>query len=638
MASTKKLSPSLTQSSRRKSAATPEGKKTTPMSLSGTKVDHLTELRSKAEELVAAHPGPHTAATQQDLDRLRHEIHVSRIEQEIQNSELLTIREENEKVRQRYEALYNKYANLFELSPNAYVVFDQSGTICEANLNAAIMFNLPKDKLPGCPMARFIHRDDQDTFHLLKQDCHRSSGPHVAELTMLQSGGRDFPAQIQLLLLPRSHQAGNEFRACFLDLTERIRISAHLNFLHQCLEISVKANNTQELLEDYIRQIKQYGGCTAVGIRLLDDSGHIPYQAYDGFSLQFYERESPLSLHRDQCMCIEVIKGCTCRSKPFYTAFGSFYINASSRFLATIPPEERGSTCNACNAAGFESWALIPIYIDRNISGLIHVADLHENHFPLRVVEILEQAAMRLGLALQRIYMQEKLSQAVDDLRDLSTNLLKVRETEQRRIAMELHDQTGQDLNVLKLRLKEIETGLRKDQGPLKQVCAETRAYTNTIIDSIRRLIRDLTPRALETLGVVEGINQVIREFSERTPIHVESHLIALENITDHDTKVGLFRIVQEAMNNTCKYAGASGMCISAIETGRNLHLTIEDNGKGFSQARKPPSKIGPNGMGLQTMQLRARMLGGNMNVQSWPGKGTRITICLPMKNAQEVP
>ena len=61
------------------------------------------------------------------------------------------------RARQRYEVLYNRYANLFELSPNAYVVFDQTGSICEANLNAAIMFNLPKGELIGSPVARFIH-------------------------------------------------------------------------------------------------------------------------------------------------------------------------------------------------------------------------------------------------------------------------------------------------------------------------------------------------------------------------------------------------------------------------------------------------------------------------------------------------
>jgi PAS domain S-box-containing protein len=537
-----------------------------------------------------------------------------------------------------YEALYNRYANLFELSPNAYVVFDQTGSICEANLNAAIMFNLPKRELIGSSVTSFIHRDDLEIFYLLKQDCFQSSIPHAAELTMVQCGGRRFRAQIQLLMLPCSDKTGEEFRACILDLTENIRISSYLDFLQQCLEIAVKAPNTQAMLENYLQQIKHYTGCSAVGIRLLDDNGGIPYQVYDGFTRQFYEQENPLSLHTDQCLCIEVIKGRSDASKPFCTPFGSFYINGTSRFLATVPPEERGRTRNVCNAAGYESVALIPIFIDNDISGLIHVADRRENMFPLRVVQILEQCAMRLGLALQRFYLDKQLSNAVDDLRELSSHLLKAREEEQHRIAMELHDQTGQDLNVLKLRLKEIENELRQDQGTLKQVCAETRAYTDTIIESVRRLIHDLTPTTLETLGLIAGINQVIREFSERTPIHFETHLIALETITDHDTKVGLFRIIQEAVSNACKHSRTTHMCISAIETARNLHVTIEDNGTGFNPKRTSRSKGGRNGRGMQTMQLRARMLGGILNVQSWPGHGTRITVCLPLTNAQEVP
>jgi PAS domain S-box-containing protein len=569
---------------------------------------------------------------------IKHALQLRRIELEQQTTEPGNSRNAVRRARQRYEVLYNRYANLFELSPNAYVVFDQTGSICEANLNAAIMFNLPKGELIGSPVARFIHGDDQETFDLLKQDCHQSCSPHTAELKMIQSDGKHFPAQIQLLLLPSSHQSGNEFRASLVDLSETVRHSAHLHFLHQCLESAVKATNTQQLLEDYIQQIKEYAGCAAVGIRLLDDSGRIPYQAYDGFSRQFCESESPLSLHSDQCMCIEVIKGYVDASRSFFTSFGSFYVNAGSRFLSSMPLEERGRTRNACNAAGFESVALIPIFIDRTISGLIHVADRRENLFPLRVVEVLEQAAMRLGLALQRFHMQEKLSDAVVNLRELSSHLLKVKEAEQRRIAMELHDQTGQDLNVLKLRLKEIENRLRRDQEPLKQFCTDTRAYTDTIIDNLRRMTSGLNPAVLETLGLMAALKELIREFSEHSPMGIATHIEPLKTITDRDTQVGLYRIIQEALNNACKHATATQLSITAIKTGKGVHVTIEDNGLGFITQRVPRYKCGPKGMGMQTMRLRARMLDGNLSVQSKPGHGTRITINLPIKSAREVP
>ena len=99
--------------------------------------------------------------------------------------------------------------------------------------------------------------------------------------------------------------------------------------------------------------LQQYTGCSAIGIRLLDDYSNIPYQANIGFSEEFLKRESPLTIKTDSCMCINVIKGTTDPSLPFYTNEGSFYINATTKFLATVSEEEKGKTRNMCNTAGY---------------------------------------------------------------------------------------------------------------------------------------------------------------------------------------------------------------------------------------------------------------------------------------------
>jgi PAS domain S-box-containing protein len=542
--------------------------------------------------------------------------------------------------RHRYKELYNKYANLFDLAPNAYLVVDQAGMIDEANLTAAIMLNLPKTALVGLPLTRFVHPDDQETFHTLKKDCLNSGDPHMAELKMVQTGGRRFPAQIQLQSLPRTNQSGNEFRAVVLDLSEQARNSANLHLLHQCLEIAVRATDSQLLLEAYVDQIKNYTRCSAVGIRLRDEGGRIPYQAYDGFSRQFYENESPLSLHNDQCLCIKVVKGRTDPAKPYFTAFGSFYINGTSRFLASATPEELDGLRNVCNAQGYESVALIPIPIDQSISGLIHVADFRENMFPLRMVEVLEQAAMRLGLALQRLHMQARLSETVENLHELSSHLLKAQEEEQRRMAMELHDQTGQDLNVLKLRVKQIRDRLRKDQAVLKQSCTEILGFTDQIIDNVRRMTRGLNPSALEALGLRAAVKQMVREFGELADITVQTDLAPLERIYDRDTQTGLYRIVQEALTNITKHALATHVVIKVVadEDRRFTRVVVEDNGQGFDCKKVHSAEGGEKGMGLAAMQLRSRMIGAELAIQSQPGQGTRISVSLPAQKCTGVP
>ena len=168
------------------------------------------------------------------------------------------------------------------------------------------------------------------------------------------------------------------------------------------LEIVHEHTETAPLLKEYVSEIKNFTGCDAVGIRVLDENLNIPYVAYQGFSQEFYESESPLSLKSDECMCINVIRGDVDPGLPFFTEGGAFCVNATSRFLATVSEEEKGRTRNRCNMEGYETVALFPFRNGGKILGLIHVADHRENMVPPNVVKMLEKAALQLGTAFQR--------------------------------------------------------------------------------------------------------------------------------------------------------------------------------------------------------------------------------------------
>lgn len=595
--------------------------------------NHLSDLKRKAENAAGDDSGSsEKISPHRDMDALIHELKVQQIELGKQNAELVQTRDALETSRSRYEDLYNKYANLFDLAPNAYVVFGEDNVIHEVNLTAAILLNLPKGELIGQPITRFIHREDQDAFRLLMRDGRATCSALISELQMEQHGGRKLPVQIQLQYLPRSIASGNEYRLAVFDLSEKVRISSTLQLLHKCLEITVSCKSVQEMLESYVRQIKFYAKCSAAGIRLRDDSGLIPYRFCEGFSRQFCDRESPLCLHDDQCICTEVIKGATDAAKPFFTPFGSFYVNGTTRFLATVPDAEQWLTRDACSAAGYESVALIPIFGDRFILGLIHVADHRANMFPLRVVEVLQQAAMRFGLALQRFHIQERLHGALEDQRRLSSHLLRAQEEEQRRIAMELHDQTGQDLNVLKLRLGEITKKLSGDRGELHTLCTDLEVFTDRIIDDVRRLTRGLIPSSLEALGLVPALRQMAQECSKRYGLLIETDLEPLKAILNRDTQMVLFRIVQESLTNVYKHAGASSVVIRASEDRDGLNLVIEDDGRGIGARKRARSRDGSKGMGLAAMELRARMIGAKLAINERKEKGTRVHVTIPIE------
>ena len=204
-----------------------------------------------------------------------------------------------------------------------------------------------------------------------------------------------------------------------IESSERKRAEADLQVSHRFLEIANRHKEMTPLLNEFVVEVQKFTQCAAVGIRILDEEGNIPYQAYNGFSQRFYESESPLSIKSDQCMCINVVKGVTDPKVPFYTEGGSFYMNGTTRFLATVSEEEKGQTRNVCNQVGYESVALVPIRLGDRILGLIHVADPQETMVPLERVKVLEGAAIQLGVAIQRVRAEEALRKSEGKYRTL---------------------------------------------------------------------------------------------------------------------------------------------------------------------------------------------------------------------------
>lgn len=212
-------------------------------------------------------------------------------------------------------------------------------------------------------------------------------------------------------------QAGNSryYEGTVEDISDRKQAEAARKLSHRILEISNRSTMREPMLQQIVLEIRDFTQCENAAIRILDQDGNIPYEACVGFSREFYERESPLSIQRDQCMCIRVIQGQTDSALPFFTPRGSFFMNGTTRFLAAVPAQEKGQTRNVCNEMGFESVALIPIQSNGQIVGLIHVADRRENRVPLSLVEPLEEVAMQLGVAVRRTMAEEALQQSERD-------------------------------------------------------------------------------------------------------------------------------------------------------------------------------------------------------------------------------
>jgi len=302
--------------------------------------------------------------------------------------------------------------SIFESSPNAILITDLQGNIQSCNLAATEILGCPRDQIVGRSLLAFISTTD-----------HPRVLDGIARITELGSlKNVKYCAQRadgSPIVLDASAGVvrGDAGKAAALvviatDVTEQEQAKAGQRLLHRVLEISNQHAVREPMLRQIVQEIQDFAKCQAVGIRILDEKGNIPYEAYTGFSREFYERESPLSIHDDHCMCINVIAGTTDPSMPFYTPHGSFYMNGTTRFLATVPQEDKGRTRNVCNEMGFESVALIPIRSNNQILGLIHLADRREQRVRLSLVEILENVAMQLGVAVRRATAEEALRQS----------------------------------------------------------------------------------------------------------------------------------------------------------------------------------------------------------------------------------
>jgi len=194
---------------------------------------------------------------------------------------------------------------------------------------------------------------------------------------------------------------------------------AERDMLIGILETLSHSRHINEYLEQLVEKVRNYSGCCCVGIRLLDDEGNIPYVSYTGFSREFYESESALSIKSDKCMCINVIKQNTDPELPFYTKGGSFLSNSTTKLLASVPEETKGRTRNVCNEHGYESVALVPMRHKEKILGLIHVADESKDKIPIERVRFLERIGAYIGEALHTVMAEKVIEESERHYRDL---------------------------------------------------------------------------------------------------------------------------------------------------------------------------------------------------------------------------
>ena len=217
---------------------------------------------------------------------------------------------------------------------------------------------------------------------------------------------------------------------------------------------------------------------------------------------------------------------------------------------------------------------------------------------------------------------------AEDTIRTLLHTVTRAQEEERVRIARELHDDTAQSLSLLLLGLRKVAEAETLDAA--RSCARELRVHIARAIGGVRRIARGLRPADLDRLGLGEALRRLAVELCDSHDVEVDVQLSGLDAPLPPSIEIALYRIAQEALSNAWKHASATTISVVAQRNDSSVRLIVEDDGLGFSVESPPRNQR----LGLQGIRERAMLLGGELAIESAPGKGTTLYVSVPLSEA----
>lgn len=207
----------------------------------------------------------------------------------------------------------------------------------------------------------------------------------------------------------------------------------------------------------------------------------------------------------------------------------------------------------------------------------------------------------------------------------------KAQEEERKRIARELHDDTIQALVVLSRQLDNLAASGKELSESNRALLENLWQQINNTIQGVRRLSQDLRPPILDRLGLLPALEWLVSDVSGYSGVRIKTKVFGSERRLPQEAELMLFRITQEALRNVWRHSQATeAELIVKFDTSR-IRITIADNGKGFELPSSMGDLTRSGKLGLAGVQERARLLGGNVKMESEPGKGTTVTVEAPI-------
>ena len=508
-----------------------------------------------------------------------------------------------------------KYRRIFEGSHDMIYTTNLQGKILDINQAGVEMLNFPsKEEMLQTVPARNLYRNALDREKFLAAINRRG---HVKdyEVEFKKRDGSPIHALISSRRYENPETGDVEFEGIIKDITHRKRTEEALKQRNRELSIlnsiAVALNHNMALnliLRETLKNILKVLELKRGAIFLIDrqrekteviaESGFQVEDAEDPQQVFFKDPLLSKALFEDEMVL---------KPEPIFPTFKTRFQTKGQKFTPWL----------TCFLITFKGKGVGFFGLDIHSSRKLSQYEFH----------LMGSLGNFLGGAIVNAQMRETIRRNRQELRRLTEKLFQGQEEERRRIARELHDESGQSLTAVKLALERLEQNVSSQEKGFKEEIGEIIRMVQRTSSEIRHLSYHLHPTLLSDLGLEPALDLYFKEIKNHTSHNIEFSMVGFDHRLDVDMETVFYRFSQEALTNTLKHSGADNFRLAIIKSYPKIIFRAEDDGIGFDT-----QIIGTNkrNLGLLGMRERTSLLGGTFKLRSKPGEGTRIRIEIP--------
>jgi PAS domain S-box-containing protein len=518
-------------------------------------------MNAKQKKKLRAQAGDQLPAAVRSADTLLYELQVHQIELETQNENLRQTQRALEESRDRYR-------NLYDFLPVAFLTLNSKGLIFEVNHSAVSLFEADRRELINARFAGYIVPEDVKRWYQIFSKILNSNRKYSCELAIRRMDGSDFPAHFDCMRM-EDGSGDKTVRVAISDITEQKRAEA---------ELRVSEEKFRAIFEG-----------TRDGIVLINDAGMI-VDCNQEFVRQAGMPSGQLKQMRiwdfRPADKVELAKSIFQEAlKSGLAGVAEFKYKKPDGKVIQV--EARG-TCLIIGSQTYLKCIVRDITDRKNVE-----TELRE---------------------YQRL------------LRELAAQGASSREAELKHIAREVHDELGQLLTALRMDISLLRIQFGYDNPALMIMIKDMLVLVDKAIQGVRDVTANLHPPALD-MGIVPAIKWLAEDFTSRTGVSCDLQFVDDQPRLDDTRTLTLFRIVQESLTNIARYAQATHVVITIKSSREDITIEVRDDGKGFDTHAIPTKQS----FGLMGMKERALAVSGKVEVASSPGAGTVVLVDIPL-------